>query len=172
MADQQADVKYHGLDTSERVCFYEQEFYVLSNFSSFKVEMHGHDFDTAEAAYHYTKFAKSPHPGAAAVCQAILTARSAHAAFKIAQVNKEVERPDWKQIRLDVMREILLLKAIQHEYVRRKLLETGDRLLVENSWRDNFWGEGADGTGANWLGRLWMETRDIVREGVRLSLYD
>lgn len=49
----------HGLDTDERICFYEQEFYVLSNFSSFTLHWHGARFDTAEAAYHWEIRAES-----------------------------------------------------------------------------------------------------------------
>ena len=43
--------------------------------------------------------------------------------------------------------------------LRRKLLATGDRELIENSWRDNFWGWGPNRDGKNQLGKLWMEIR-------------
>jgi predicted NAD-dependent protein-ADP-ribosyltransferase YbiA (DUF1768 family) len=57
------------------------------------------------------------------------------------------------------MHKILLAKVDQHPYVRRKLLETGARILVEDSWRDDFWGWGPNKDGQNVLGRLWMEIR-------------
>lgn len=43
----------------------------------------------------------------------------------------------------------------------RDLLEkmTGDRELVEDSWRDDFWGWGPNRDGQNMLGKLWMELR-------------
>ena len=44
------------LDTDTQVFFYEQDFYVLSNFSSFRVKWAGISFDTAEHAYHFEKF--------------------------------------------------------------------------------------------------------------------
>lgn len=50
-------------------------------------------------------------------------------------------------------------KASAHEYVSRKLEQTGDRELVENSWRDAFWGWGPNRNGQNMLGKLWMEIR-------------
>lgn len=50
-------IECHGLDTPERVHFYEQDFYVLSNFSSFTLWWQGLRFDTSEAAYHWEKFA-------------------------------------------------------------------------------------------------------------------
>jgi ribA/ribD-fused uncharacterized protein len=67
--------------------------------------------------------------------------------------------PEWLSLRVQTMREILCAKVQQHEYVKRKLLETGDRVLVEDSWRDGFWGWGKDRRGTNRLGQLWMEIR-------------
>jgi hypothetical protein len=90
---------------------------------------------------------------------AIQNAPSAHEAFKIAERNKDKRRPDWDAVKFDVMRDILRAKAAQHEYVRRKLLATGDRMLVENSWRDDVWGWGPNRDGQNMLGKLWMEIR-------------
>ena len=85
-------------------------------------------------------------------------------AFKIAERDKEFRRTDWDLIKVDIMKEILREKAHQHEYVRRKLLATGDRELVENSWRDDFWGWGPNKDGRNQLGKLWMEIRSEIRE--------
>lgn len=152
----------HGLDTAERVCFYEQDFYVLSNFSAFTLDWRNLRFDTSEAAYHYEKFIGG---GARAnvTANAILRARSAHDAFKLAEENKARRRPDWDCVKVGIMRDILRAKAAQHEYVRRKLLATGDRELVENSWRDDFWGWGPNRDGQNMLGRLWMEVRAELR---------
>lgn len=149
----------HGLDTADTVFFYEQEFYPLSNFSAFTLHWCGFRFDTSEAAYHWTKFAlRSP-----AIANDIRYAASAHEALKIAEQNKHRRRPDWDQVKVEIMRRILRAKATQHEYVRRKLLETGDRTLVENSWRDDFWGWGPDRNGLNTLGKLWMEIRAELR---------
>ena len=150
----------HGLDTDERVCFYEQEFYMLSNFSAFSLRWKGRKFDTSEHAYHFEKFR-----GDALVRGLVADAISAHEAFKIAEQHREFRRPDWDAVKVDTMRSILHAKVGQHEYVRRKLLETGDRELVENSWRDGFWGWGADQQGQNMLGKLWMEIRAEIRGG-------
>jgi ribA/ribD-fused uncharacterized protein len=148
----------HGSDTELQVFFYEREFYVLSNFSSFQLRWADRAFATAEHVYHWEKFR-----GAPVVQGAILAARSAHEAFRIARANDESRRSDWDVVKVDVMREIIRAKVDQHEYVRRKLLETGDRELVEDTWRDDFWGAGPDGRGQNVLGRLWMELRGQLR---------
>lgn len=152
-----------------RVGFYEREFYPLSNFSAFNLEFASRTFATSEHAYHYMKFiAAGDNPplmndGARNIAYAIRNAPSAHEAFKIAERNKALRRTDWDNVKLDIMRRILRAKADQHEYARRKLLETGGRELVEDSWRDDYWGLGPNGDGQNMLGKLWMEIRAEIR---------
>lgn len=161
----------HKLDTETQIFFYEQDFYVFSNFSAFRVLWRGRDFDTSEAAYHWERFAigqdanRSPAFGsmAAAVADDIRFAASAHEAFKLAQEHKSLQRPDWDAVKVRVMGDILRAKVSQHEYVRRKLLASGDRELIEDSWRDDFWGWGPNHDGQNMLGKLWMEIRQQLR---------
>ena len=153
----------HGLDTPERVCFYEQDFYVLSNFSAFEITWRNKHFVTSEHAYQWEKFNGT---GNDTILHGIRAARSAHAAFKKAEEFRQYRRADWDDVKVDIMRCILCAKVEQHEYVRRKLLESGDRDLVENSWRDDFWGTGPHGDGQNMLGELWMQIRaELVRAG-------
>lgn len=147
-------------NSATQVFFYEREFYPLSNFSAFSIQWRGLRFDTSEHAYHWEKF-----PGHEGARLAILNAISAHEAYKLAEQLKEHQRPDWGGWRTVVMEAILRAKASQHEYVRRKLLETGDREIVEDSWRDGFWGTGPVwGEGQNMLGKLWMKIRDDLRQ--------
>ncbi len=154
-------IETHGLDTETHVFFYEQDFYVLSNFSAFSLLWNGRRFDTSEAAYHYEMF-----PDQASFRPQIEFANSAHEAFKIAERNKHLRRPDWDEVKVGIMRAILRAKVEQHEYVHRKLLATGDRELVENSWRDDFWGWGPNRDGQNMLGKLWMEIRAELRAAI------
>lgn len=168
-------LELHGLDTPDRVCFYEQEFYVLSNFSAFSIYHAGRLFPTVEHAYHWEKFrAQAQHGGVGLpiikpitdrlrAAEDVHAARSAHEAFKIAQERKALRRTDWDDVKLGIMQELLREKAEQHEYVRRKLLATGHRYLVENSWRDNYWGWGPNRDGKNMLGKLWMGVRAELR---------
>ena len=160
-----ASGELHGLDTSTRVCFYEQDFYVLSNFSSFNLQWKGHTFPTSEHAYHWEKFegVDDAWNAQGSIARQVLGAPSAHEAFKLANEVKGLRRPDWDDVKLDIMRGILRAKTEQHEYVRRKLLATGDRELVENSWRDDYWGWGPNQDGQNMLGKLWMEIRAELR---------
>lgn len=154
----ESELEMHGLDNGKEVFFYEQDFYVLSNFSAFAVIFNGPMFPTSEAAYHWQKFTNAPE-----VQRLLFDTRSAHDAFKVAEAHKTKRRKDWDAVKVPIMKDILRAKVAQHEYVRRKLLATGDRTLIENSWRDDFWGWGADTRGHNMLGKLWMEVRAELR---------
>lgn len=68
-------------------------------------------------------------------------------------------RSDWEQIKLSIMEEILRCKFDQHPDLKEKLINTGDRLLIEgNTWNDTFWGV-CKGKGQNHLGLLLMKIR-------------
>jgi len=142
------------LDTDKQVLFYENEFYVFSNFSSFVIEWKGKLYMTSEQAYHSEKFEDEN------LKEQIRNARSAHEALKITEANKDKYRNDWDEIKLKVMKEILRTKVEQHPYVKKKLIESEDKELIEDSWRDSYWGWGSNKDGKNHLGKLWMEVRD------------
>lgn len=148
----------HGLDNQNQVFFYEQEFYPFSNFSSFKLEWKGELWMTSEHAYHAEKFGSHPE-----ILDLLRESRSAHDAMTLAYANKDKYRKDWDEIKLSVMKQILHAKVAQHPYVKKKLLESGDRELIENSWRDSYWGWGPNKDGQNHLGKLWMEVRAEVK---------
>lgn len=155
------------LDNDKQVFFYEQDFYVLSNFSAFNLKWNGHTFPTSEHAYQWEKFPLLARDEIGDyIRDRILQAPSAHEAFKLAEKWKRFRRPEWDKVKVVVMRALLRAKAEQHEYVRRKLLQTGDRELIENSWRDDFWGWGPERNGTNMLGKLWMEIRSELRDGL------
>lgn len=77
-------------------------------------------------------------------------------------------RPDWENIKIDVMRDALRLKFAIPE-LREKLLATGDEELCEGTtWHDRFWGictcDRCGGRGENHLGQLLMEIRKEIKE--------
>lgn len=133
--------------------FYPREFYCLDNFSSFKVEWDGYLYASLEEAYQTAKFLKS----APEIAEEIKKSHSAHEAQKIAFANKDKVRSDWQEVKLTIMEELLRKKLQQNPYVKQKLLQTKDYIIVEDSPKDNFWGWGKDRTGENHLGKLWMK---------------
>lgn len=77
-------------------------------------------------------------------------------------------RPDWEEVKDDVMYRFLKKKFSIFE-LRYKLLATGDATLIEGTtWHDNYWGvcscEKCNGRGKNRLGELLMKVREELRE--------
>ena len=74
-------------------------------------------------------------------------------------------RPDWEEVKAEIMYEIVLSKFTQHPELAEKLLETGDKTLVEgNSWNDTCWGVNLQtGQGENRLGVILMRVREKLR---------
>lgn len=67
-------------------------------------------------------------------------------------------RPDWDEVKIDIMKELLVDK-FQHPHLRDWLRATGTEELTEgNWWGDTFWGV-CQGKGENMLGKLLMEVR-------------
>ena len=72
-------------------------------------------------------------------------------------------RPDWEKVKLDIMYSLLKSKFSDAE-LKQKLLETGDKQLIEgNTWNDTYWGV-CKGVGENHLGKLLMQVRSELRE--------
>jgi len=138
----------------KQIFFYEHEFYVFSNFSSFAIEWKGKLYMTSEHVYHSEKFEDEN------LKEQIQNTHSAHDALKLARANTDKYRKDWDRVKLDIMKKILKAKVEQHPYVKKKLLQSGDKELIEDSWRDSYWGWGPNRDGENHLGKLWMKVRD------------
>lgn len=73
-------------------------------------------------------------------------------------------RPDWEEVKFDIMLDTIRLKVAQYEFIKEKLLETGDEEIAEDSPYDAIWGLGPDGKGQNLLGKAWMQVRKELRE--------
>lgn len=78
-----------------------------------------------------------------------------------------VLREDWEEIKFSVMY-CLLKKKFKDPILRKRLLETGDEILIEgNTWGDKIWGcvkENGEWVGSNKLGLLLMRVRREIRE--------
>lgn len=130
---------------------------MLSNFSAFTLQWKGKLYPTSEQAYQAEKFEDEK------VKEFIRTAPSAHEAFVYADTHRNDRRKDWDEIKVSLMKDILREKVKQHPYVKQKLLASGTKELIEDSWRDDFWGWGPNKDGRNQLGKLWMEIREEFR---------
>lgn len=80
--------------------------------------------------------------------------------YQAKKLGKSIElRKDWEEIKLSVMKNVLIAKFSNKELFQ-KLLETKDYYLEEgNNWNDTFWGV-CNNKGENHLGLILMEIRD------------
>ena len=76
-------------------------------------------------------------------------------------------RPDWEQVKVPIMEEIVRAKFSQNPQLAAKLIATADRKIVEgNTWNDTFWGvDVATGKGENHLGEILMKIREELING-------
>ena len=72
----------------------------------------------------------------------------------------ELIRPDWDEVKMNVMRAALRAKMERHAAPRSLLVASRGATLMEDSPCDAVWGIGRDGSGGNLLGKMLMEIRD------------
>jgi hypothetical protein len=124
----------------------------LSNFfPCLVVSIRGRVVESVEHAYQMAKTLDKRE-------QTRIASRSSPAAAKA--IGRRVQlRPDWDEIKLAVMMELLTQKFEEESPLAGRLLLTGNSILVEgNTWGDTYWGV-CRGQGENWLGRLLMLRR-------------
>jgi hypothetical protein len=132
---------------------FQGEFRFLSNFWPCKVEFEGIIFPSVEHAYQAAKTLDWEK-------RVEISLLSSPGEAKRAGKNLTL-RPDWEEIKIPIMRELLIKKFSDRELLHR-LRQTKSRELLEgNHWGDTFWGI-CRGQGENHLGKLLME----IREGV------
>jgi len=129
----------------------------FANFAPYPIELKDKTWPTAEHYFQAQKFAGTEHE------EAIRLAKSPMIAARMGRSRQRPLRPDWEQVKDDIMREAVLAKFTQHLQLRQILLETGDALIVEHTQRDRYWGDGGDGSGKNKLGQILMEVREKLR---------
>lgn len=71
-------------------------------------------------------------------------------------------RPDWEQVKDDVMRLAIAYKFNQNRALYSVLYNTDKKKLIEHTVNDKYWGDAGDGTGKNMLGILLMELRGVI----------
>lgn len=142
-------------------------FRFLSNFWPAKVFLDGEEYGSTENAYQAAKYKKE--------YRGFLRTSSPEEAVMFARENTEgrYSSEEWKAMRLEVMRKLLIQKfdKVLNPENYRKLIGTENKHLEEtNYWEDVYWGvnksdASEDGSGENNLGKLLMEIRNgLIKE--------
>lgn len=144
---------------SHAITTFKGDNFFLSNFYVAPVYYQGIRFENNEAAFQ------------AAKCPERVREFCGLSPQKAKRLGRSVElRPDWEEVKYDVMYQVCRAKFLQNTDLARKLVETGDAELIEgNTWDDKVWGV-CKGTGENNLGKILMRIRDELNRGVRMNL--
>jgi N-glycosidase YbiA len=143
----------------ERILFYSAngEYGFLSNFYRAPFMVDGKEWRTSEHYFQAHKFAGTDHE------EAIRLIASPMVAARMGRSRKRPLRPDWEQVKDQIMREAVTAKFSQNADLHAALLATGSAMLVEHVAKDRYWGDGGDGSGQNRLGHILMEVRDALK---------
>lgn len=138
------------------ICQFKDDYYFMSNFYPFNLIYNGIEYQNTEAAFQAQKCKYLPERNQFSKLNPSEAKR----------LGRHVElRPDWEQVKDGIMFNIVLTKFSSDEYLAFKLLETGEKELMEgNTWNDTYWGVDLDTMqGKNKLGLILMKVRDVLR---------
>lgn len=134
-----------------------EEYGCFSNFSTHGFVLDDLYWSTSEHYFQAQKFIGTSH------VEQIRMTKTPKDAAKMGRERTRPLRPDWEQVKDDIMRQAVLRKFETHADIREILLATGNQEIVENSAIDWYWGCGADGSGKNMLGIILMAVREKLR---------
>lgn len=134
-------------------------------------DLDGKTFNTAEQAMMYSKALLFDDPETAGK---IATASDPGRQKALGRQVRNFEETVWQARREEIVYRVNHAKFSQNKGLRRKLFQTGDKLLVEASPNDLIWGIGLDAQkaartapedwpGQNLLGRILTDVRNQLR---------
>ena len=136
----------------EPITQFRGEYSFLSNFYPVEIERGGIIYPTLEHCYISEKtedlnireyISSIPNPGKAKKYGSTI-----------------ILRPNWNEDKINVMRELLLIKFGNEELLEKLLATEGRDLIEGNAHGDRFWGQCPVGVGKNILGKLLMQIRE------------
>lgn len=141
------------------------EFYKLkdpfgdfSNFSRHSFSYNNKEWKTSEHCYQAMKYENE---------EIIEKIRNCETPRKAADLGRDPDngyqiRENWEDMKVSIMRNIVLAKFSQNQCLIDLLLSTGESVIVEHTEKDKFWGDGGDGCGKNMLGKVLMTVRKML----------
>ena len=140
-----------------------EKFYIyFSPYTAHVIEVDGLVFPTLEHAYQCKRYIDPK------IIEEIRSAHSPVKAWQISSKNKHLQIPEFKseEYKLKVMKDLMRLKVLQHEEIKKALIDSGNMKIVKHIVTyppgDGFWDDGEDGKGLNHTGHLWMEIREEI----------
>lgn len=135
--------------------YFDGDYNFLSNFYEHEVFYEGKLYPTNEHAFQAAKTFDENEKE---------KIRKSKTASRAKFLGRKVKlRDDWEDVKIQIMYDICLEK-FKNEDLKEKLLNTGDKTLIEgNTWNDDFWGK-CNEDGQNHLGKILMQIRNELRQ--------
>lgn len=144
-----------GMKHMDEITSFRAEHYFLSNMYPVPVTFEGLTYPCVESAFQAAKVLDKEN-------RINFTSLNGYKAKSAGR--KVILRKDWEKVKLDVMYQCVSNKFTENEFMKEKLLNTGDAMLIEgNTWGDKFWGV-YEGVGENHLGKILMRVRKELKE--------
>jgi len=133
----------------------------FSPYTAHAVDVDGVIYPTVEHAYQCMRYTDEK------ITKEIINARSPVKAWQTSCKYKHLQKPDFRPRKREIMKNLMRARALQHEEVRKALLDSGDAPIVKHITTyppgDGFWDDGENGEGENQMGKIWMEIREELR---------
>lgn len=142
------------------IYFYKEygELGYLASYSNHGFYKDGIYWKTVEHYYQASKFKDEK------IRELIINADTPKVASMIGRDKNNILRDDWKEIKQTVMFEGVLAKFIAHPNLAKKLLDTGNEEIVEETVKENYWGCGPNKDGINMYGKILCLVREELRK--------
>ncbi len=132
------------------------EYRFLSNFHEATVSLDGENYPSTEHAFQAAKTMDLEERRR--IRMEITPGRAKRLGRKVTL------RPDWENVKFDVMLELVRQKFTRHPELAARLLATEHAPLTEgNRWHDTYWGV-CGGVGENKLGQILVKIRGEIRD--------
>ena len=147
----------------DRIDSFRNEYAFLSNFYEHPVTYDGITYKNSEAAFQASKTISAYQRSRGEIPfsdeRLLFKDLSGGGAKRLGR--KVRLRPDWEDVKVSVMRDIIHAK-FSDESLKDLLLSTEGAYLIEgNTWGDRIWGQ-VNGEGENLLGQILMEERENI----------
>jgi ribA/ribD-fused uncharacterized protein len=139
-------------------------FYIyFSPYTAHAIEVDGVIYMTVEHAYQCARYTDQKIKDEIMRATSPVKAWETSTKYKHLQI-PEFKSPDHKRV---MMKKLMKLNALQHDEVKRALLDTGEQKIIKHIITyppgDGYWDDGVDGKGLNEMGKIWMEIREELR---------
>ncbi|TNV75259.1 hypothetical protein FGO68_gene5498 [Halteria grandinella] len=144
----------------------------LNNYDLSGFKVGDQAYQSVEHYFQSEKYRGYPNANAEEIRKAVIDAIDADTSKKLARTYQDSDKQQslnadhwhkWEERKDQVMRDAIEYKFAQNEELRKKLIETGDAVLIEDSPVDKYWGGAVEGS-LNKLGNMLMEYREKARK--------